>query len=574
LRKTSSLNLNLPSYVTSKLDCIDDLTSLLTFGYHGESLCNMIQLSDQFDLISRSKDSKESCFYQKKFINNKLDHQIRKLNYQSKDFANIATIVRVRNLFGQNTLRQEQLKGELGKQLSSLLKKIETISIIHFNIEIIVLDCKEKISLFHSKKHDNLKDAFLSHFDSSNHQFIKDFQLKQNNYQINGLVSVIGRNHELFSSNFQSINLQLIYVNNKYFVENKAIRDYVAKELTSCHLFNLAKSEPKHMVFCISVFCPTTEYTWKKIDFGQCINFKSQLIYNILENFIHLFLIKYEFKKSIVDKVIASEKPKPIKRNYYEIKDIRVSKLVKNQVYQRENVSKVANTAQNNSNELFGPKLNIESDQKHQSLKIKFNFSGLKSVVERKYSRKYASKSTQTEITSVIRKKNFKQIKLMPNWIFHKNALGLEFYLNTVDGSTTYDLTQVKLPEVDDSFLDNIVKNQNKLENMRYFLRNFETNRDRIFQNDFESKILNQKSTDLNALLEEKMILIKWRTREDLMKQQKLQNSNSCSNFINIGSSKLDRSLFYKIKVKKKMSFLKLKNLVFNFFLLKDNRTT
>jgi len=46
--------LNLPSYVSSKLNCIDDVNLLLTFGYHGESLCNMIQLGDQFDLISRS----------------------------------------------------------------------------------------------------------------------------------------------------------------------------------------------------------------------------------------------------------------------------------------------------------------------------------------------------------------------------------------------------------------------------------------------------------------------------------------------------------------------------------------
>ena len=533
------------------MNCIDDLNSLKTFGYHGESLCNIIRLSDQFDLISRSKDSKEHCFYQKKFITNKLEQPIQKLSYQNKNFANIATIVRVKNLFGQHALRQQQLKGVLGKQISCLLKKIETIALIHFYIEIVVVDSKEKKALFHSKKHANLKEKFLSFFNESNHQFIKDFQLKKNNYQIDGLVSLIGKDHQLFSSSFQSAKLHLVYINSKHFVENKTIHDYVAKQLSSCHIFNLLKAEPKHMVFCISISCPFTEYTWTKIGQNFMIEFKNQSILNILENFINLFLIKYEFKKMIENKLIASEDRMKNNSTHYDLKDVRVSKLVTNQAYRRENVLKAVKNV-------------TEIEKKQELLKEnkKLTFSGLRSAVKRNYSKKYANKSTQTQITSGLRKKKIKPVRLLPNWIVHKNALGVVFYLNTIDGSTTYDLNQVKLVEIDDSMFDRVIKNQNnqnKLDNMRYMLRNFESDRDKVFENDFENKIINKQSTDLNALLEEKMILVKWRNREDLIKQQKIKNSNSCvNNFSNIGNLKLDRSLFDQLKVRKKIKFSKL----------------
>ena len=512
----------------------------------------MIRLSDQFDLISRSKDSKELCFYQKKFTANKLEEQpIQKLSYQNKNFANIATIVRVQNLFGQHALRQQQLKGLLGKQMSSLLKKIETIALIHFQIEIIVVDSKEKKTLFHSKKHAKLKEKFLSFFNESSHQFIKEFQLKQNNYQIDGLVSLIAKDHELFSSSFQSAKLHLVYINSKHFVENKTIRDNVAKQLSSCHLFNLLKAGPKHMVFCISISCPFTEYTWTKIGQNFMIEFKNQSILNILENFIHLFLIKYEFKKMIENKVIACEDRIKNKSTHYDLKDVRVSKLVTNQAYKRENVLK----AVKNANE-------IEKKQELLKANKKLTFSGLRSAVKRNHSKKYINKSTQTKITSVLRKKKLKPVRLLPNWIVHKNALGVVFYLNTIDGSTTYDLNQVKLVDLDDSMFDRVInnqKNQNKLENMRCMLRNFESNRDKVFENDFENKILNEQSTDLNALLEEKMILVKWRNREDLIKQQKIKNFNSCAtNFSAIGNLKLDRSLFDQLTVRKIVKLSKL----------------
>ena len=54
------------------------------------------------------------------------------------------------------------------------------------------------------------------------------------------------------------------------------------------------------------------------------------------------------------------------------------------------------------------------------------------------------NKSTQTDV-NFNKELKITHMKLKPNWIAQKNPLGIDFYLNIIDGSTTYDLNKVKL---------------------------------------------------------------------------------------------------------------------------------
>lgn len=558
----SDLNLIGERYITSKLNSINNLNSqatfggLKTFGYHGESLSNIINLSDQFDLITCVKSSNEKSFYHKQF---KLDKQtIQKLIYFKSEYQDLSTMIRVKNLFGKHVLRQKQLKQQSNALISSFLKAIEALSIAHYDIEIVIEDSNEHRTLFHAKANDSIRKKFSSLLGSNSENFLKKFSFKENNYEVNCLINLINKDNQLFSGvNFNSSKIQFIYVNRR-FIENRDIYHLVSRELFACKQFNLLKSESKHIIFCLSIVCPFVDYVLIRKSQKTLIEFKNETFFEILKNCIQSFLIKYEFKRDTKQQLNLEENIDLNPNSKYDLKNIRISKKVKNldRLKSKPKVSTIFDD--NKIPRVKDPKskvliqLNAVIRKKKVLLgsilttdEKKRNFSSLRSSFKNRYQILPKNKSTQTEI-NFNKEPKITPLKLKPNWIAQKNPLGIDFYLNIIDGSTTYDFNQVKL-------IENSVDyelNQDHLENMKSLLNKFETNEEKFFKDDFKSNIIsNEQTTNLNNHLLEKMILVKWRNREEFNKSQRLTNSKSFDNSNNIGTLKLDMSLFDDLKV-------------------------
>jgi hypothetical protein len=485
----------------------------------------LIELSDQFDLITRIGTSNE--FLHKQFKSK--DVSINKL--KCLDYEHFTTIIKVKNLFGKHILRQNQLKQNSMKILKHLLKMIEALSIIHYNIDIIVVDFNS--ILLQTFKRNSLKDKFISLFSSNNQKLIKDFLFKDESYEIYGLIGEITKTNEIFSSfNFQSAKLQFIYVNERH-IENKNMYEYVAKQLSKCHPLNLFKSDFKNIIYCLSIKCKHSNgFTFTRINQTTLIDFKNETIYQSLENFINQFLINYGFKK--INETIEPE----VKKIYaFELnKNIKSSKIIKNTFYQNENKKSDLNLRKHLVRLKGEPKakkteqLGIVPDLNRKKI--------LLNELKSKFHKKNKNKSTQTESNT--------NIKLKPNWTRLKNSLGIDFYFNEIYGTTTYDANLVKM-DANYFDYDNIEKNE-------------------YFKNDYNNSV-KLKDFDLNKVLIEKLIVVKWRNRDEYINQQKLLNYNSFENFNSIGNLKLDHSLFEKIKVYNTVKLLNSKRRL-NFFII------
>ena len=213
--------------MTSKLTYLKNLVNLSTFGFHGEALFNIIQLSHTFEIITRK--TSDGNFYQKQF--NKGRHNIIEPLGNYKPLSNhFNTLISVDKLFWNQLVRKAQLKNS-ARKLKSLLHKLETLSLAHFQVSITLEDLSEgnKI-LFHSEKATSLKEKFKKFYGSQFSHFLKSFTIQIDQFNISGIINCYNKANNI---NLQSSNLQFIFVNKRYFL-NKEIYEFVSNQLSSC----------------------------------------------------------------------------------------------------------------------------------------------------------------------------------------------------------------------------------------------------------------------------------------------------------------------------------------------------
>ena len=215
------------SNVTSKLISVETLDSLRTFGYHGEALFNMIQLSDKVEIATRTtKENGDFSF--KQFIRT-IASPIQVLENTNEKTFN--TVIAVDQLFYNHTLRAEQLSYSV-KRVKTLLKRLEIISLIHFQVRIELEDASEKKLLFVSASRDSLRSKFVEAF-ALNSEFTKTYLSQvEPGYRIEGSINVLNDQNQLV--HFKSTSrIQFIFVNNHYLTDTKAY-EIVSNELSSC----------------------------------------------------------------------------------------------------------------------------------------------------------------------------------------------------------------------------------------------------------------------------------------------------------------------------------------------------
>ena len=236
-------------------------------------------------------------------------------------------------------------------------------------------------------------------------------QFKENNYEVNCLINLINKDNQLFSGvNFNSSKIQFIYVNRR-FIENKDIYHFVSRELFACKQFNLLKSESKHIIFCLSIVCPFVDYVLIRKSQKTLIEFKNETFLEILKNCIQSFLIKYEFKRDTKKQLNLEENIDLNLNTKYDLKNIRISKKVKNldRLKSKPKVSTIFDD--NKIPRVKDPKskvliqLNSEIRKKKVLLgsiltedEKKRNFSSLRSSFKNLYQILPKNKSTQTDV--------------------------------------------------------------------------------------------------------------------------------------------------------------------------------
>ena len=254
--------------------------------------------------------------------------KLRRLDLFEPKFESWNTIIYVDNLFKNHLLRKKQLETST-KRLRNLIRQFEILSLIHFEIELILEDFDHKI-LFSSNKAVSLHEKFIGFCD--NQKYIQTHDYEEIGTKILGFInSCYTYNINLKASK----RLQFIIINNK-FVPNKELYELVSKELSSCQKFNLMNIDTNNFVYCLSITCSFSNYSIIAANKSYEFKFHSNEMKHVLRNFVESFLVKFDYRKEKKKALDHSEpmRPSKISKHDFEIyaddlKATRISKIVK-----------------------------------------------------------------------------------------------------------------------------------------------------------------------------------------------------------------------------------------------------
>lgn len=267
------------SNVTTKIKSFEDLNELKTYGYHGESLFNMIIMSEKIEILTSNSDSDVLV---RKTIENEIKRSFL-CNLKNSGFKK-GTRVCVYSLFNNLKTRREQLNEYF--EVKSIKKRLEEISLLHYNISISLNDVVENKILFKTFKHDCVKEQFAYLFGNELKTSLKEYSLNDQYFDENARYFIKG----LFSIYTHNKPLQFVYVNN-HCIENLDLYAFINKEL-SLLKFN-QKDNFKNPVYVIFIKCPFKHYylcnTGKntKIVLFSCLDYIKCLLRRLISKFVN-----------------------------------------------------------------------------------------------------------------------------------------------------------------------------------------------------------------------------------------------------------------------------------------------
>lgn len=207
---------------------IENLGSRTTFGFHGEALFNIIQLSRKVEIVTR--DNKSSTNFHFKEFNQTISNSIKTFesSYPDQEFN---TFILIEKLFYNHTLRSKQLSC-LVKRLKCLLTRLEYLSLIHFKIKIVLEDFSDQKLLFFSPSSGSLRSKFVEMF-ALNIEFVRSYSSQETGYQIEASINVPNIQNRSLNNITSTSRMQFIFINSCFLIDRKAY-EVVSKELSYC----------------------------------------------------------------------------------------------------------------------------------------------------------------------------------------------------------------------------------------------------------------------------------------------------------------------------------------------------
>lgn len=137
-------------YSTSKIDTIEDVYNIKTFGFRGEALASISSVSD-FSIESKRGDLEAK----------KLEVKFGQAGELKPDSIQKGTVVTVKNLFENIPVRKKFIKS-ISSEEREIVKFLKIFAIINYNIEIELYSNDKKILNF--TRYDKMLNRFISSF--------------------------------------------------------------------------------------------------------------------------------------------------------------------------------------------------------------------------------------------------------------------------------------------------------------------------------------------------------------------------------------------------------------------------
>ena len=295
---SSDLKLVGERYATSKCHSLSDLENLQYFGFRGEALASIVDVSGTVEICSRHKLSQQS--------HSKVFHRGRavSISLNKNPRPSVGTTVTVHDFFYNLPVRRNGISVAL--ELNQVRKVVECIALVNPSRSFSVRNDKTGECILQMHKTHSILSTFGLICGTEKASSMKEVAFSHSDFKVTGFISTDGHH---------SKSLQFIYVNGRLVkktplhacVNSVLANSIIARKLSkqsdpSWHpqglsqdkdLFSPKRAPEKHGVYVLMIECPRTEYDICLEPAKTLIEFRNwDNVLNTMELLVKKFLVE------------------------------------------------------------------------------------------------------------------------------------------------------------------------------------------------------------------------------------------------------------------------------------------
>ncbi|VDI36522.1 DNA mismatch repair protein MLH3 [Mytilus galloprovincialis] len=298
-------------YSTSKCHEVSDLENLHYYGYRGEALASLRDITSILEINSRSQTSTHTFC--------KIFQQGRPLSISDSTVprSSAGTTVTVHDLFYNLPVRKKCCNPAL--DLEKIRQKVESIALIKPSISLSLRNDVSGHVVLQTHKTNNILNTFTYLFGPGKSKSLTDVCGKEADFSIEGYIGKKGANKK---------DCQFIYINGRNVLKtklHKVVNHQLSKSLIlrrklelstnkfRGHIMNTSptKTTDQHGIYVLNVTCPYKEYDITFEPAKTLVEFKNfELLQHCLEKTVTDFLKKHSLHLGILAENFVKKDPK------------------------------------------------------------------------------------------------------------------------------------------------------------------------------------------------------------------------------------------------------------------------
>ncbi|CAG8434863.1 760_t:CDS:10 [Diversispora eburnea] len=285
--KPEDMNQICTRHATSKCHSLEDLSKVRTYGFRGEALANLAEVSE-LEITSKHSDYYDT--YKTIFKGGvRLQNGPTRNNKQSKP----GTIIIIRDLFYNYPVRRKNYSdNSLVNEMEKVKRAIETIALIHPQITFILMDASKDCKIISTRKAISNISTFRQIFGVTLAQNLVPVHVDENHFNVCGFFSLKA---------FHTKSRDELFLDLGSNIQRKSRKN------------DSIKTSEKYPIFLINLTCRPTDYDICLDPSKNIIEFKNwEKVSNLISNLVSRFLVNNGF--SIRD-ILKTQVPCEVSKN-------------------------------------------------------------------------------------------------------------------------------------------------------------------------------------------------------------------------------------------------------------------
>ncbi|RIA92058.1 hypothetical protein C1645_766016 [Glomus cerebriforme] len=253
-------------YATSKCHTLEDLAHITTYGFRGEALATLAEVS-VLEIISKHSD-----YYDTYCTILKGGQRLQYGPTRSSKRKKPGTIIIIRDLFYTYPVRRKHLsENDFINELENVKKSVESLALINPQVTFTLVDASKDSKIVTTRKATSSISTFRQLFGSSLALSLESVYAEEDDIKIDGFFSLRGfhtKQHQYFYVNklfiaYNEIHKLIDYMFNQSSFGKKSYEELpmeFGSESSKFKKSSMTKSLEKYPVFFIHLTCPTINY--------------------------------------------------------------------------------------------------------------------------------------------------------------------------------------------------------------------------------------------------------------------------------------------------------------------------